>query len=78
MPAPNYALAIRHWWEHVEKQGGMSTVTQPATVSTMLFACRRWLDTQADRAEAEEVEQMKKIESSLEAWMEAQGRTYLG
>lgn len=66
MPTSNHASAVLRWWEQVEKEGGLSSVKQSATVSTMLFGCHRWLELHAGQSSAAEVSEIERITSELE------------
>ena len=78
MPNSNHAPAILHWWEQVEKDGGIGTVSQSATVSTMLFGCHRWLESYGDQSSGPEVSEIRHIKDQLEHWMSARGKTFEG
>lgn len=78
MTAFNHARAILHWWEQVEKAGGLTTIEQPATVSTMLFGCHRWLSVHSHLSSAEEVSKIEHIKRELENWMSTRGMSFQG
>jgi hypothetical protein len=74
MPSMNHAPAILRWWEGVTKQeGGLGAFEQSATISTMLFACNRWLSTNAGSSTASEIAQIERIKSELGGWMDDHG-----
>ena len=78
MPIFNHAPAILHCWEQVERDGGIATVSQSATVSTMLFGCNRWLESHADQSSAPDVSEIRRIKDELEKWLSARGKTFEG
>lgn len=78
MPASDYAPAIRHWWAHVEKNGGLASYEQSATVSTMLFGCNRWLELNAGKSSAQDISEIERIRDELCNWIKLRGKTYRG
>lgn len=78
MPASDYAPAIRHWWAHVEKNGGLASYEQSATVSTMLFGCNRWLELNAGNSSAQDISEIERIKDELHNWIKLRGKTYSG
>ena len=79
MPTNAHASAILRWRETVDKQdGGLAGFQEAATISTMLFGCNRWLETQSGTAAADEMSAIEDIKSELEAWLRQRGRTFIG
>jgi hypothetical protein len=78
MSTSDHASAILRWWDHVEKDGGLATIEQSATVSTMLFGCHRWLEAYGDQSAASEVSEIRRIRDELENWMSVRGKSFEG
>ena len=78
MPTTNHAAAILRWWDQVESNGGLNSVDQVATVSTMLFGCYRWLEACAEDAVPWETEKITEIRDALEGWMNERGAVFRG
>ena len=74
-----YFSAIVRWREQLDQMGGgLAAFEQSATVSTMLFGCRRWIETKAGVAAAGDVERIQHIRDELEHWLEKRGLTFTG
>lgn len=78
MPVSNYPAAIRAWWEQVQRDGGIAEFGQSATVSTMLFGCHRWLESNPDQSAGTEMSEILDIKDQLEDWMRLRGKTFKG
>ncbi|MFD2648827.1 hypothetical protein ACFSX5_13635 [Devosia albogilva] len=78
MPTINHAAAILRWWEQVEANGGVDSVDQIATVSTMLFGCHRWLEVYAEEASPSETSRIIQIRDELEGWLSKRGAVFRG
>ena len=76
----DYAGAVLRWREHIGRQpGGLAQFDRPETVSTMLYACHRYLETQAQDADGSPVAQrLHDVKMELQAWMRDRGLTYRG
>lgn len=78
MPTSTHASAIIRWRSEVEKNGGISQFEQSATVTTMLFGCHRWLESQAATADHNVVRSIEVIKGELEQWLADRGLRYAG
>lgn len=67
MTTSNYPSAILRWREAVERQEGeLSGFEEPATISTILFGCNRWLEAQSVVAVSEDAAAIRRIKAELE------------
>jgi len=76
----DYAGAVLRWREDIEKHwGGLAQFDQAATVSTMLFACNRYLTfSHDDGSRPGERERILTVQDELQAWMRERGIVYVG
>lgn len=70
----DYAAAVIHWRRHLHDIDQVSS----ATVSSMLFACHRWIESNPDGAESVEGRSVLDVKIELELWLSSRGLKYLG
>lgn len=75
MPKDHFDAIVR-WRDQLDRVGpGLDRFEQSATVSTMLYGCRSWLEHHGVTAETQMLERIRSIEAELTAWMAIRGRT---
>lgn len=76
MPRDHYAAIVR-WRDQLDLAGqGLDDFEQSATVSTMIYGCRSWLEHYGTTADAAKLDRIRSIEAELTAWMANRGRTF--
>lgn len=76
MPKDHFDAIVR-WRDQLDRVGpGLDGFEQSATISTMLYGCRSWLEHYGKTAEPQMLETIRSIEAELVAWMVARSRTF--
>lgn len=81
MSIRSFPSAILGWRDNIEKhQGGLDDVKETATISTMLFGCRRWLAAHGSDQDTdpEITRRLETVEAELTEWLRKRGLPDLG
>jgi hypothetical protein len=62
----NYLAGIFHWRDNA---GNLDASHSPASMNTLLWGCKRWLEANVDKADTAEGRRLQQIKNELEQWL---------